>query len=261
MLPRMYTDLARWWPLLSPPQDYVDEAAMIAGLLRSGLGDRSGPGGEVDGAPAASRTPATLLELGSGGGHNAVHLAAFFDLVLVDLSEQMLALSRRLNPDAMHLRGDMRAVRLDRTVDAVLVHDAIDYMLTENDLDAVFATARAHLGPGGVALFLPDHVRDTFTPRTDHGGTDGEDGSGIRYLEWTWDPNPTDTWAQTEYSYLMREPDGTIRTAAESHTFGLFPTVTWLDLLQRNGFEATSVVEQSEEDRPLRTLFVARVAV
>lgn len=252
VLPRMYTDLAHWWPLLSPPEDYVDEASMITGLVRSALAG-AGPAGWTDG-----RRPA-LLELGSGGGHNAVHLADEFEPVLVDASAQMVATSRRLNPDLEHHVGDMRTVRLGRRFDAVLVHDAIDYMVTEKDLDAVFATVRAHLDVGGVAVLVPDHLREHFTGDTDHGGTDAEDGSGIRYLEWSWDPDPEDSWAQTEFSYVIRAADGTVSTAAESHRFGLFGLQTWLDGLDRHGFDVTTVDEQDEDDAWMRTIFVGVV--
>ncbi|MEA2702730.1 MAG: hypothetical protein QOD63_675, partial [Actinomycetota bacterium] len=68
-----------------------------------------------------------MLELGSGGGHNAVHLVADFAMTLVDLSDQMLDVSRRLNPGCEHVVGDMRTVRLGRSFDAVFVHDAVDY--------------------------------------------------------------------------------------------------------------------------------------
>jgi hypothetical protein len=44
---------------------------------------------------------------------------------------------------------------------------------------------------GGAAVFAPDHVRETLTPTTDHGGNDGDEWS-LRYLEWTWDPDPGD---------------------------------------------------------------------
>jgi len=43
----------------------------------------------------------------------------------------------------------MRSVRLGRTYDAVIIHDAIMYMTTEDDLVAALATARAHLAPAG----------------------------------------------------------------------------------------------------------------
>lgn len=241
-LPHMYADLARWWPLLSPPEEYVEEAAMIAGLLRT-----------------SDQEVGTVLELGSGGGHNAVHLREAFEMTLVDLSEDMLAVSRRLNPDCEHIVGDMRTVRLGLTFDAVLVHDAIDYLLTEGDLTAVFATAAAHLRPAGdgVLVLVPDHVRETFEPVTGHGGTDGADGSGIRYLEWTYDPDPTDDEVVTEYGYLIREADGSITSTSETHRFGIFAQQRWLDLLHEAGFEATTLVEQTDEQRPGRMIFVA----
>ena len=72
----------------------------------------------------------------------------------------------------------MRTLRLGRTFDAVLVHDAIDYMTTEADLRAALTTAYAHCER--VALFLPDEITETFEPSTDHGGT-----GDVRYLEWT----------------------------------------------------------------------------
>ncbi len=96
----------------------------------------------------------TLLELGSGGGNNAFHLAATFaSLTLTDLSPAMLAVSRGLNPGCEHIQGDMRSLRLDRTFDAVFVHDAIEYMTTLSDLRRALETAYVHCRPGGCALW------------------------------------------------------------------------------------------------------------
>ena len=68
---------------------------------------------------ACERTPRTLLELGSGGGNNASYLKARFQMVLVDRSSGMLAVSRALNPECEHVEGDMRTVRLGRQFDGV----------------------------------------------------------------------------------------------------------------------------------------------
>ena len=55
-------------------------------------------------------------------------------MTLVDRSAGMLAVSQRLNPECEHVLGDMRTVRLNRLFDAVLIHDAIMYMLSLADL-------------------------------------------------------------------------------------------------------------------------------
>jgi SAM-dependent methyltransferase len=219
--PALYDELADWWPLLSAPEDYAEEAEEYRGLLVEGA---EGPVREV-------------LELGSGGGNNASHLKRHFDLTLVDRAPGMLAVSRRLNPECEHVEADMRSVRLGRTFDAVFVHDAIAYITTEDDLGAVMETAAAHCRPGGVALFVPDFVRETFFDGTDHGGHDGPDRA-MRYLEWRYDPIAIDTTYVVDFAYLLRLPNGALDVRRDRHVCGLFPRATWLDLLQETGFEA-----------------------
>jgi hypothetical protein len=200
---------------------------------------------------AASRRPLeTVLELGSGGGNNASHMTSHFDeMVLVDRSPGMLEVSRRLNPHLQHVEGDMRSVRLGRTFDAVFVHDAICYLTVEADVREAIATAFAHCRPGGSALFAPDHVRENFAPSTDHGGHD--DGiRGLRYLEWTWDPDPSDTTYFVEYAYLLRGPDGTVRVEHDRHVEGLFPRADWLTWLTAAGFRARAELFDHSELEP-----------
>ncbi|MEQ1855484.1 MAG: class I SAM-dependent methyltransferase, partial [Longimicrobiales bacterium] len=238
--PLMYADLAKWWPLLSPPGDYEEEAAHFATLFR-----------EL--CPPPRRT---LLELGSGGGNNALWLKRAFDRVtLVDLAPGMVAVSRALNPDCEHQIGDMRTFRLGRTFDCVFVHDAICYMTTLDDLRAVFETARVHCRPGGMALFAPDMLRETFLPGSDHGGSD--DGArGLRYLDWVWDPDPNDTTYVVDYAYLLRESDGSTRVLHDRHIEGLFPKADWLRLLGESGFQAHAVPYRHSEVENEITLFV-----
>jgi SAM-dependent methyltransferase len=235
---RFYDDLAPYWHLLSEPEDYAEEAAFAGELLASVPDVRE------------------VLELGSGGGNNASHLRTRFDLTLVDLSEAMLAASREINPGVAHHQGDMRTVRLGRTFDAVFVHDAVTYMTTEEDLRLAMETAFVHCRGGGVAVFAPDETTETFAPATEHGGSDALDGRGARYLAWSWDPDPTDTWTLTVYAFLVRDADGTVHSVHETHRTGLFSRDTWLGLLTDVGFDARAVLEVTTEDREPREFFV-----
>ena len=217
--PRLYADLAHLWPLMSPPEDYADEGAHLYSELRA----RLGPG------------RARLLELGAGGGHLLHHLAGDFDATAVDLSEAMLAHSRRLNPGVTHRVGDMRTVRLGQTFDAVLIHDAIAYLTTEDDLRAAFATARAHLRPGGLFLAIPDDYVETFTPPQIAHETRRRGGAELTYVEYSTDPDPNDSAIETVYVFFFRE-DGALQVEVDRHTTGLFPIGTWERLLQESGF-------------------------
>jgi SAM-dependent methyltransferase len=216
---RLYTDLAPWWPLLSSPEEYAEEAAFyFKTLVETGV-----PKG------------ASLLELGSGGGNNASHLKQHFQMTLVDLSPGMLSVSRELNPELEHIQGDMRSVRLEREFDAIFIHDAIVYLTSEKDLLGALNTAYTHCRPGGTALFHPDTTLENFKPGTDMGGHDGPQRA-MRYLEWTWDPDPSDCTYLVDFAYLLREADGSVHCEHDRHEFGLFSTSTWLRLIAEAGF-------------------------
>ena len=222
-LPRLYTEFATWYHLLTAPEDYVEEADFYWNCFLE----------------AAAPPPRTLLELGSGGGNMALHYKQHLDtVVLTDLSVPMLALSRTINPELEHIQGDMRTLRLGRTFDAVFVHDAIMYLTTEDDIRQAIETAYAHLRPGGVAVFAPDFVKETFKPSTDHGGHDGE-GRALRYLEWGFDPDPTDTTCFTDFTYVLREGDGPPTCEQDRHIIGLFSREVWLRLFAEVGFQVT----------------------
>lgn len=222
---RLYRELADWWPLLSPPSEYVEEAASFLALLRAEQ-------------PAAR----TLLELGCGGGSLAANLKAELTLTLVDRAPGMLAVCRAQNPGCEVLEGDMRTVRLGRSFDAVLVHDAIMYATTEADLAATIATAAAHCRPGGTVILAPDATRESFAPGTDCGGHD-LGPRGLRYLEWAWDPDPADETSQVDYAFLLREADGTTRVEHDRHVEGLFPVVTWLRAMAAAGLAGRVVAD------------------
>jgi SAM-dependent methyltransferase len=218
---RLYDDLAWLMPLISPPEDYAEEAARWREVLRETLGDGRHH----------------VLELGVGGGHNLSHLTADFTATAVDISPAMLDLCRRLNPGVECLHGDMRTIRLNRTFQAVLIHDAVGYMLSEADLTAAFRTAAVHLAPGGVLITSPDRVAETFRPPEVETVSRETEDSFVSYVEYTWDPDPADTTVETLMFYLIRQPDG-LRIELDRHVTGLFPGATWRRLLADAGFAA-----------------------
>ena len=244
---RLYDELAAWWPLVGDAAtEYAEEAGIYADLL----------------AEACDGPIESLLELGSGGGNNALHMKRRFRrLLLADVSEGMLAVSRALNPECEHRFGDMRTLRLGRTFDAVFVHDAVCYMTTEADLRRAIETAWVHCRPGGAVLFAPDYLRENFPgTSTDDGGLDeprptGGDGvcaRGLRFVEWLWDPDPEDTQYIVDYAFLLRDRDGSARVVHDRHVEGLFARQRWLDILTEVGFDARSAPFVHSEVEPGR---------
>jgi SAM-dependent methyltransferase len=244
MRPLLYRELVPWYRLLDPAKDHADEAAAYQAALER----------------ACSPRAETLLELGSGAGHNALYLKRRFRCTLADLSEDMLGLSRQLNPECEHHQGDMRTLRLGKTFDTVLIHDAIMYMTNLEDLRAAVRTAFVHTRPGGSALFAPDYVRDTFHEDSDLHAEQEADGSrALRCLAWSWDPDPQDDTFITEYAFLLR--DGTTVTAVhDRHMEGLFSKATWLDVLTGAGFQEVELVKRplGDEEGATDEVFLCR---
>jgi SAM-dependent methyltransferase len=167
-------------------------------------------------------------------------------MTLVDISPAMLAVSQSLNPECEHLQGDMRTVRLERAFDAVFIHDAIMYMTTEADLQQAIGTAFIHCAPGGAALFAPDHTRETFRPSTKHGGHDGNN-RGLRYLEWSRDPDPHDSTYIVDFAYLLRELDGEVHCEHDRHICGIFGREDWIRIITEVGFHARALPFEHSE--------------
>ena len=159
----------------------------------------------------------------------------FFKITGVDLSQPMLALARRLNPEIDYQAGDIRRVRLGKTFDSVIIHDAINYMLNEQELRAAFETAFLHLAPGGVfwtyAEVTVESFRQNRTFCTSHKKEDVE----ITFIENAYDPDPADTSYEESLVYLIRRK-GSLEIETDRHLAGIFTLETWINLLNDVGF-------------------------
>lgn len=137
---------SRYYDLLYRDKDYAGEAAYVASFLKRL-------------APGARR----LLELGCGTGAHAEHFARMgYAVHGIDQSETMLAraqarkagLSAEFAARLTFGPGDARTVRTGEHYDAVVsLFHVMSYQTTDADLRAAFATAAAHLRPGGLFLF------------------------------------------------------------------------------------------------------------
>lgn len=237
---RLYSDLAHLWPMVSKPEDYAEEASYWRKALRSKLGD---------GRHA-------ILDLGVGGGNNLSHLAGEFDAVGVDPSSGMLEHCAKLIPDIELHVGDMRTVRLNRTFDAVLIHDAISYMLSEADLRAAFDTASAHLKPGGVLVVSPDYFVETFTDNKIRHDQEGDSRHSFSHVMYEYRPTQDSHTVETIMLYIIRDGDE-VTVEEDRHQSGLFTIAAWERIFDEAGFDVERMNYPVHEDPRQCILFVA----
>ena len=220
----LYGELAWVWPVISPPEEYVEETELFSGVLKR----HSWP------------SPRTLLHLGCGAGHNDWTFKKHFTVTGVDISEEMLALAGKLNPEAAYHSGDMRTVRLGEVFDAVVILDSINYMTTEEDLGRAFATAWEHVKPGGVFLTCVEQIGEQFPQNYTSCSEHRKGNVEVTFIENYYDPDPGDTSYEATMVYLIRRA-GDLDIRTDRHLCGVFPMETRLRLLRDTGFEVQQI--------------------
>jgi SAM-dependent methyltransferase len=220
---KLYDELVDLYPLVSRQEDYTHEARLIRDAVALGLADGSGKTGRP-----------TLLDIGVGNGHVLSHLTPLFDAEAADLSAGMLAHSQSINPGVPHHLGDMRDLRIGKTFDAVLIHDAIHYMTTPDDLVKAMATAREHLRPGGAAVFMPCYIRETFINRDVSYGLTRTDPPEFTYVARAWDQDPTDFLYELKFCLFSRK-GGELKVYEDRHTLACYPDALWRESVVKAG--------------------------
>jgi len=178
----------------------------------------------------------TVLHLGSGGGSIDFHLKNHYRVTGVDRSAAMIEVARAHNPEVEYVEGDLRDVRLGRTFDAVLLHDASTYMTTPEDMLAAFRTSAAHLETGGVMIYLPEELRPRFEQHKTKVRTMGNAELSVTTLEVDFDPDPDDRWFETTFVFLIRRR-GELEIVHDTHRMGLWEMGELMPMLRDAGFE------------------------
>jgi SAM-dependent methyltransferase len=175
-----------------------------------------------------------LLHLGCGAGGNDSTFKKYFWVTGVDISQRMLDIARKVNPEITYYDGDMRNIELGECFDAVVVPDSIDYMRTEEELFNVMVTAKKHLRPGGKLLIVA-HPAERFS-QNNFVYTGSNQDTEIIVFENNYVPTPPGTGYEATLVYLIRHK-GKLEIYTDRHFLGLFKLQTWLDLFDRAGFD------------------------
>ena len=137
MSEKVFNAYSRYYDLLYRDKDYPGEAAYIHRLLtRYGI------------------TKGALLEFGSGTGRHGRLLAAQgYTVHGIELSAEMVAKAEAADGFTCQ-QGDIAKTDMGRHYDAVLsLFHVISYQTRNDQLQAVFANAAAHLNAGGLFIF------------------------------------------------------------------------------------------------------------
>lgn len=96
-----------------------------------------------------------LLDLACGTGTLSKYLAGYgYDIILADMSPDMLSIAAERLSDALIICQDMRKLKLYSTVNAVVCSlDGINHLTKAADVKRTFSAVSKHLEKGGVFVF------------------------------------------------------------------------------------------------------------
>lgn len=255
-----YTGFAKVYETFMDNVPYEEWAKYLTGLLEE-YGVMSG---------------SLLAELGCGTGTMTRLLArAGYDMIGIDLSEEMLDIARYEHPeeesDILYLNQDMREFELFGTVAAIVsVCDSMNYMTSEEELLQVFRLVNNYLDPGGYFIFdmkTAYHYGVLMGDRVI--AENREDCSLIweNYFDGDTGINQYDITIYSKAEFEEEEEEGEeepplYERLEESHVQRAYPVEKIVSLLEEAGLEFVAVYGGCSKDAPgeqsERVYFVAR---
>ncbi len=206
-----YNELAWTDDILAPPETYEEEALFYVEAIKSRI----------------SAQNVTILHLGCGAGGHDFHFKEHFSVTGVDISEGMLALAKKRNPEVTYVTGDMRTIDLNRIFDVVVVPDSISYMATLEDLKKTIMNAARHLKSGGILLVVA-HMKEDFKENSfTYSGK--KENTHITVFENN--HVVSESTYEAAIIYLIRQ-DGELIIHHEVHTLGLFSYDHWMAIFE-----------------------------
>ncbi len=206
-----YNKLAWIDDILAPPETYEEEAFFYVEAIKNRI----------------SAQKVTMLHLGCGAGGHDFHFKEHFSVTGVDISEGMLALAKKRNPEVSYVTGDMRTIDLNRKFDVVVIPDSIMYMTTLEDLKKTIMNAARHLKTEGILLVVT-HMKEDF--KENNFAYSGEK-ENVHITVFENNHIVSDSTYEAAIIYLIRQ-EAELIIHHEVHILGLFSYDQWIAIFK-----------------------------
>ena len=231
----MFEETARYYDRIYAFKDYAAEASKIRAIVEEEL--RTGG--------------RRLLDVACGTGLHLEHLKAHFDAEGLDLSPELLEVSRERNPEVTHHLADMRTFELDARFDVVTcLFSSIGYMTTIDDLHRATERMASQLVPGGLLIVEPWLTPDAWRPNTVHGLFVDEPELKIARVNTSLTEGRVSVF---DLHHLIGTTEGT-RHVVEHHELGLYTIDEMTEAFAAAGLD----VRYDPEGLTGRGLYIAR---
>jgi len=234
----MFSETARYYDKIYPFKDYQAEAQYVTAVIHQNLHS----GGN------------RLLDVACGTGRHIEHLQTDFAVEGLDISEELLELARRRNPDLLFHQADMVHFELGRQFDVVTcLFSSIGYVRTIENLRRAICRMAQHTVPGGLVLIEPWFRPDTWYAPSVHALFIDEPALKIARVNTSFVKGRLSTF---DLHYLIGTPEGT-EHFVERHELGLFDRDEMTTALEAAGL----TVSYDEQGLTGRGLYIGRLGI
>ncbi|NYB51266.1 MAG: methyltransferase domain-containing protein [Methanobacteriaceae archaeon] len=175
-----------------------------------------------------------LLDVACGTGNHAQYLQDSFQIVGLDLNEDMLHIAHEKVPEMELIQGDMRELDLQHEFDVIIcLFSSINYHTNLIDLEKTFKNFYSHLKVGGVLIFDLGFCTENW-----------EEGrmlvdavvEGDLQLARISQSRLYDGVFNANFVFLIKE-DGVMDFEIDQHQIGVFSTRDVMRILEETGFQ------------------------
>lgn len=134
----LYRKFAGYYDLIYKWMDYLGEAKFVKKIV----------------AEFKKSDGNNLLDVACGTGNHAQYLQDSFQIVGLDINEDMMDIARKKVPNMELIQGDMKKLNLEREFDVILcLFSSINYHTSLTELEKTLKLFYNHLKAGGVLIF------------------------------------------------------------------------------------------------------------
>lgn len=220
----LYGSLAWCYDLISTGEDHKIEAEFVRSVVQT---HKRSDGNR-------------LLDVCCGHGWHDHFLKQEFEITGVDLNETVLEIARKRNPEVKYVTGDVRDFELDEEFDVILCFDALEHLLTYEELKSSLGCLQKHLADSGVLMLHLDRLKETFGRfRIASSGQHSRGTTHVAYLDLEYDMDPDDSVAEGCIVFLIKEEGKDLEVRLLEAETGLFELADILRVLDDVGLKTS----------------------
>jgi ubiquinone/menaquinone biosynthesis C-methylase UbiE len=185
-----------------------------------------------------------------GTGRHAHFLKNDFEILGVDISEEMLKIASEKIPDVEFISGDMKKLDLGRKFDILIcMFSAINYNTTLEELKITLNNFYNHLKEGGVLIFDMGLNKENWIEGIVSVDTVVDKNFKLARI---WQSHLEKDVFNSSFVYLIKE-DGRVDFDIDEHKLGVFGMEDVTNLMKKIGFEIFISSDFKDEEWQLGT--------